>query len=263
MISNVYYAEYGCTFDLRSFPFDDQKCAMDFTMESAKASYIQLRPENVSYQGDIMLLEFFIKDIYANDGPLKNGQGKSVVSVHIHFHRELGNMVNTYFQTFLLCLMAYLTLYINLSDFANRFMGALTSLLVLASLLASIEANLPKTSYFKKIDVWFMSYIIFIFVIIVFHICIDYCRGAREEMLRRSTCCGEIKGTVVIAAAPNKISLAPNENEENEVRRTLRDHAKAIASAPDTATHANNVGKIIFPIVLIVFTTFYFVISLI
>ena len=50
-----------------------------------------------------------------------------------------------------------------------------TSLLVLASLLASIEENLPKTSYFKKIDVWFMSYIIFIFVIIVFHIIVDYC----------------------------------------------------------------------------------------
>lgn len=76
-----------------------------------------------------------------------------------------------------------------------RFMGALTSLLVLASLLASIEENLPKTrsyytlfiiyvnkflypsklsSYFKKIDVWFMSYIIFIFIIIVFHICVDF-----------------------------------------------------------------------------------------
>jgi predicted permease len=53
-------------------------------------------------------------------------------------------------------------------------MGALTSLLVLASLLASIEENLPKTSYFKKIDVWFMSYIIFIFVIICFHICVDF-----------------------------------------------------------------------------------------
>ena len=30
-----------------------------------------------------------------------------------------------------------------------RFMGALTCLLVLASLLATIEENLPKTSYFK------------------------------------------------------------------------------------------------------------------
>ena len=33
-------------------------------------------------------------------------------------------------------------------------MGALTILLVMTSLLASIEENLPKTSYFKKIDVW-------------------------------------------------------------------------------------------------------------
>ncbi len=60
-------------------------------------------------------------------------------------------------------------------------MGALTSLLVLASLLASIEENLPKTSYFKKIDIWFMSYIIFIFVIICFHICVDFCAGSNRK----------------------------------------------------------------------------------
>ena len=30
-----------------------------------------------------------------------------------------------------------------------------------------------------------MSYIIFIFIIIVFHICVDYCKGARP------TCCHE------------------------------------------------------------------------
>jgi hypothetical protein len=52
VISNVYYAEYGCTFDLRSFPFDDQKCTMNFTMESAKSEYIVLIPQNdvVLYQ---------------------------------------------------------------------------------------------------------------------------------------------------------------------------------------------------------------------
>jgi hypothetical protein len=146
-----------------------------------------------------MLLEFFIKSILFTTGPLLNDQGKSMVAIHIHFHRELGNMVNTYFQTFLLCLLSYLTLYINLSDFGNRFMGALTSLLVLASLLASIEENLPKTSYFKKIDVWFMSYIIFIFVIIMFHICVDFCKGARDS--ERKSCCVELKNSALIVAA--------------------------------------------------------------
>lgn len=227
VISRKYYAEYGCTFDLRSFPFDDQQCTMNFTMESAKASYVALNitEHDITYQGEILLLEFFIKDIFAHGRPLLTESGRSMVSVFIQFHRELGNMVNTYFQTFLLCLMAYLTLYINLADFGNRFMGALTSLLVLASLLASIEENLPKTSYFKKIDVWFMSYIIFIFVIIVFHICVDFCTGQRDEMF---------------------------DNTNLMVRQTKR-----------SAIYLNNWGKVVFPIVLIVFTILYFVLSLI
>ena len=50
VIARKYYAEYGCTFDLRSFPFDDQQCTMNFSMDSAKASYILLKPENITYQ---------------------------------------------------------------------------------------------------------------------------------------------------------------------------------------------------------------------
>ena len=77
-------------------------------------------PNFNSFQGEILLLEFFIKNISAIETPLLTQSGKSMVSIVIKFHRELGNMVNTYFQTFLLCLMAYLTLYINLADFGNR-----------------------------------------------------------------------------------------------------------------------------------------------
>lgn len=50
VLSRKYYAEYGCTFDLRSFPFDDQRCTMNFTMDSAKADYIVLKSENITYQ---------------------------------------------------------------------------------------------------------------------------------------------------------------------------------------------------------------------
>ena len=49
----------------------------------------------------------------------------------------------------------------------------------------------------------FMSYIIFIFIIIVFHICVDYCKGVRP------TCCHEAsdlaKNSALIATAPNNI----------------------------------------------------------
>ena len=50
VMTNKMYVEYGCTFDLRSFPFDNQKCAMNFSMDSAKAKYIVLSPDEVVYQ---------------------------------------------------------------------------------------------------------------------------------------------------------------------------------------------------------------------
>ena len=53
--------------------------------------------------------------------------------------------------------------------------------------------------------------------------------------------------------------------KDNEARRPLkfRDQARAIRARQGTAAYVNNVGKAVFPIVLIVFTTFYFVLSLV
>ena len=54
-----------------------------------------------------------------------------------------------------------------------------------------------------------MSYIIFIFIIIVFHICVDYCKGARPP---QSSCCHEAnqlaKNSAIIATAPNNVGYA-------------------------------------------------------
>ncbi len=125
-------------------------------------------------------------------------------------------------------------------------MGALTSLLVLASLLASIEENLPKTSYFKKIDVWFMGYIIFIFVIIVFHICVDFCTGSRG-----GECGSVVNGEVV----ENNVNVGDGESKAPPVA--------ACKKKASSASYLNNWGKVVFPIVLIVFTVLYFVLSLI
>ena len=62
-----------------------------------------------------------------------------------------------------------------------------------------------------------------------------------------------------------KFLLVCSLDKDNEARRPLkfRDQARAIREAQGTAAYVNNVGKIVFPVVLIVFTTFYFVLSLI
>ena len=45
-----------------------------------------------------MLLEFYMRELWPEEANLTTESGKSMVSINIHFRRELGTMVNTYFQ---------------------------------------------------------------------------------------------------------------------------------------------------------------------
>lgn len=83
------------------------------------------------------------------------------------------DIVATFFPTWLIWMLAYLTFFIQLSNFNNRFMGSVTSLLVLASLLTTMQKNLPKTSYFKYVDCWFLWYQSNSILMIIFHVLID------------------------------------------------------------------------------------------
>ena len=82
-------------------------------------------------------------------------------------------LASSYFQTFMLWLLAYLTLFIPIHNLSDRFMGSVTALLVLASLLGSMDGSLPKSAKMKLIDFWFLWYIINIFSIIVFHVVME------------------------------------------------------------------------------------------
>ena len=82
----------------------------------------------------------------------------------------MNQMLNTFLPTILLWSLAYFTLFIDVEIFSDRFIGTITTLLVQVSLLSSINDDLPKTSYFKFMDLWFLWYTTFIFAIILFHI---------------------------------------------------------------------------------------------
>ena len=138
--------------------------------------------------------------------------------------------LTTFFQSFILWVIAYFTLYINTADFSNRFMGALTSLLVLAALLSSINSSLPQTSYFKHIDVWFFCFIINIVLIIFVHIAVDI------FLNREKNHC--------IAPKSSLTMLSYIKSDERKL-----------------STKINNVARITIPIFMTFFIVTYFVIS--
>ena len=94
-------------------------------------------------------------------------------------------LTSTFFQTFILWLLAYLTLFIPVGNLNERFMGSVTALLVLASLLGTMEDNLPKSNQTKCIDIWFLCYIINIFLIIIFHVFLENLSSKSKKKVNR------------------------------------------------------------------------------
>ena len=136
-------------------------------------------------------------------------------------------MLNTFLPTILLWFLAYFTLFIDVENFSDKFIGTITTLLVLVSLRSSVNEDLPKTSYFKFIDLWFLWYISSILFITLFHIVINSLRNENKV--------GSF-GRLMIATK-NEQQVAFNESRRMKV---------------------NKLGVVIFPLATIIFNILYF-----
>ena len=111
---------------------------------------------------------------------------RSQFEFQIEFERlYVDQLTSTFFQTFMLWLLAYLTLFIPVRNLNERFMGSVTALLVLASLLGSLKDSLPKSNQTKCIDIWFLCYIINIFLIIIFHVILENLSSKSKKKVNR------------------------------------------------------------------------------
>ena len=82
--------------------------------------------------------------------------------------------MTVFIPTTLINIISFATFSFKWFDFENRVMVSLTALLVLSTLFSQTSDSLPKTSYFKLIDVWFFSSILFTFLTIMTHTVVEY-----------------------------------------------------------------------------------------
>ncbi|MCL4130380.1 UNVERIFIED_CONTAM: hypothetical protein GTU68_051643 [Idotea baltica] len=99
----------------------------------------------------------------------------SSVAIKVRFMRRYGfYLLTLYIPSVLLVTIAYATLFFNPDDFNSRIVVALTALLVLSSLFTQTSNSLPKTSYFKLVDVWLFFSTVIIFIVVLFHTLAEY-----------------------------------------------------------------------------------------
>jgi len=178
-----YYAEFPCNFDLRLFPFDEQSCPMEFKMRNAIKAQVVIIPGNIVYKGSKDVVEFLVMNSTVIDVDGKRDTKKVIV----HFVRQSGSYITSCFiPTAMLGLLAYSTFFIHIDDFNDRFMGSLTALLVLASMMPVFTGDLPKASYTKLIDMWLLFFIISTTINICIHIIVDWLRKEELEKKRET-----------------------------------------------------------------------------
>ena len=142
--------------------------------------------ENIVYSGERTIDQFSIGKIH---GEVFYSNESTSFKVIIPMSRiPINQFLNTFFPTVILWLFGYSTLFIdpNQNGFDNRFMGAGTALLVVATLINAVKGDLPKTAYTKFIDVWFLWHVISIFTIIVYHIALDRLRKMLESQDKKA-----------------------------------------------------------------------------
>ena len=113
-------------------------------------------------------------------------------------------------------------------------MVSLTSLLVLTSLFSQTSQSIPKTSYLKLVDIWFIVLMVYNFLIIVSLVLIEFYRLRQENNPFKSS--NKIQSMILV----------------NHQTRELKTENSQIISRK-----INQLSKTVFPLILIVFLSIF------
>lgn len=164
---------YDCTYDMFRFPFDNQECVIKLEFKNCQNTQIITNSTQITvlYTGDKYLTDYNIMDSLPYSGKKESGKTFGFIIKFQHIYQK--QLTALYFQTFLLWIVSYLTLYIDVNDFSNRFMGTVTSLLVLSALTDNINMRMPASPIIKLIDIWNIWNILILVLIILIHILVN------------------------------------------------------------------------------------------
>jgi len=140
----------------------------------------------------------------------------------------------------ILVLIGYLSFYFDLENFTDRAMIVLTTMLVIATITASIQADLPITSYYKLIDWWFLVCFNLLVITLGFHTYLAYVMNkSKNQPITQDN----IKKVQPINGA---------DNENHFISKQLLKHAEWL----------NMLAKIGFIVFLVIFNLIFWMIAL-
>ena len=208
LVSRFYKTKFICDFDMAWYPFDTQKCSMDFVVDKGARDFVALLAQDLEYSGPLDLTQYFIKKkVFLNR---INDKGLEIVHVDIYLGRRLLSIILTVFApTVILNIVGHSSNYFKEFFFEAVISLNVTAMLVLTTMFINVSNNLPKTAYIKMIDIWLLFNLIKPFNDILVTTYMDSLRGDDEREINHHGVARSVGNEENAAPTVGVIQVAP------------------------------------------------------
>ncbi|KAH8245257.1 hypothetical protein KR032_007596 [Drosophila birchii] len=177
IVSNRIKATLYCWLNLKKFPFDVQHCSTVLESWMYNTSELVLHWEQkrpITYDPALHLTEFVLQRSWSNEtvinadlSDLRHGAfagNYSSLSFTVHLNRVVGFYLMDYFlPSMLIVAISWVSFWLQADQAPPRITLGTSTLLTFITLASAQGKTLPKVSYIKVSEVWFLGCTIFIF----------------------------------------------------------------------------------------------------
>lgn len=177
IISTRIQATLYCAMDLRKFPFDMQQCktVIESWMYNGSEVKLHWEPKSPVTMGpDQHLTEYVLMNTFTNEtminadlSDLRHGAfagNYSSLSFTVTLSRQMGFYLIDYFlPSMMIVAISWVSFWLQADQTAPRIMLGTTTMLTFITLASAQGKTLPKVSYIKASEIWFMGCTGFIF----------------------------------------------------------------------------------------------------
>ncbi|XP_075712247.1 glycine receptor subunit alpha-1 isoform X1 [Rhinoderma darwinii] len=281
----------ACPMDLKNFPMDVQTCIMQlesfgYTMNDLIFEWEEVGAVQVA--DGLTLPQFILKEEKDLRYCTKHyNTGKfTCIEARFHLERQMGYyLIQMYIPSLLIVILSWVSFWINMDAAPARVGLGITTVLTMTTQSSGSRASLPKVSYVKAIDIWMAVCLLFVFSALLEYAAVNFVSRQHKELLRfrrrrrhhkspminllqeedtgegrfsfaaygMGPACLQAKDGISVKGNNNNnptSNAKPASKSDDEMRKLFISRAKYI----------DKVSRIGFPMVFLIFNTFYWII---
>ncbi|EZA55080.1 Transducin beta-like protein [Ooceraea biroi] len=169
-------ATLNCGLRLEKFPFDVQECPLIFESWTHNLNEMVLDWDNdpIVIASNLYLTEYKLVDTWVNRSGVSYTTSQhhyghfagnfSSINITFKLAREMGFfMMDYYVPSILIVVISWVSFWLHVDASAPRIVLGTNTILAFMTLASKVENSLPKVSYIKASEIWFLGCTIFLF----------------------------------------------------------------------------------------------------